>query len=145
MFKTQEALEIGMMRVFSSDRYYWRMIERDAVTPWFYLTMQIKSKGRASERSFMPDDHVLLEHLLIQQDKHAKIIDLQAMTPGLVNKQDRWLMEPLMQLELAETAQGEIVQIYTTILGAVYFYPIQSQRAINKLRNRRILYTKQPS
>lgn len=130
------------MRVFSSDHYYWRMVERDAATPWFYLTIHLKNDGYVRERTFMPDDHALLEHILSQQNEHVKVIDLQAMTPGMINKQGRWLMEPLNQLELAETANGETVQIYTTITGQMYFYPSQSQPAVRRLRARKVLYVR---
>lgn len=131
---------MGLMRVFSSDHYYWKMVERDAATPWFYLTIQYGDKGNAREKSFMPDDHILVEQILSQQQKGVKVVDLQAMTPSTINRQGRWLMEPLSQLELAETARGETVQIYTTIYSQVYFYPSLSQSAIKKLRARRMLY-----
>lgn len=128
------------MRVFSADHYYWRMVERDADTPWFCLTIQVKSNGRVRERTLMPDDNALVRDILEQQSQGIKILDLQAMTPGNVNKQGRWLMEPLAQLEVAETAHGATVEIFTTISGQTYYHPYLTQSGIKTIRARNTLY-----
>ncbi|MGK9066605.1 hypothetical protein [Stutzerimonas chloritidismutans] len=140
MFKTNETMEIGLMRVFSSSDYYWKMVERDAGTPWFHVTIQYCAEGDVRERSFMPDDFLLVEQILSQQKEGVRVVDLQAMTPGMINKQGRWLMESLAKLELAKTAYGETVEIYTTISGSVYFCPTLKTSAVKGLRSRRLLY-----
>lgn len=130
------------MRVFSADHYYWRMVERDADTPWFCLTIEFKINGRVRERTLMPNDNALLSEILEQQSKGIEIRDLQVMTPGTINKQGRWLMEPLAQLELGETKHGAPVEIFTTIFGRTYYYPTLTQAAIKSIRARNTLYKK---
>lgn len=127
-------MEMGLMRVFGGDHHYWRMVERDAETPWFCLTMHFRNKSRIKERTAMPDDYYLVEQILSQQNDHMQVIDLQVMTPESMNHKGRWLLEPLSKLQLAQTACGTTVEIYTTLDGSVYFNPSQRPRAIKNLR-----------
>ncbi|WP_036993693.1 hypothetical protein [Metapseudomonas furukawaii] len=142
MFKTHETMEMGLMRVFSEDHRYWRMIERDVRAPWFHLTLQFQMGGQIRRRALMPDDVTLLSHLVGQQDDEVQVVDLQVVTPDCLNGQGRWLMEPLAKLELAITSDDDVVHIYTLMDGRTYYDPVQNEQALMQLSDSAVIYSR---
>ncbi len=142
MFKTHETMEMGMMRVFSEDHRYWRMVERDVRAPWFHVTMQFQTEGQIRRRTLMPDDVTLLSYLVEQQDNEVEVVDLQVVTPDCLNGRGRWLMEPLAKLELAMTSDEDVVHIYTLMDGRTYCDPAQDDQALKQLSDGRVIYSR---
>lgn len=131
-----------MMRVFSEQHRYWRMVERDVRAPWFHLTMQFRMEGQIRRRTLMPDDVTLLSHLVGQQDDEVQVVDLQVVTPDCLNGRGRWLMEPLAKLELAMTNDDDVVHIYTLLDGRTYCDPAQDEQALKQLSDSRVIYSR---
>lgn len=125
MFKTHESMSVPLMRAFSSQHSYWTMVERDAKTSWFHVTVRYRVEGHRITRTFMPDNAELLLQLLSEKNGSLQVLDLQVMTPPAVNQLGRWSMEPLAKIELAMGDEDEEVLIYTTAEGHVYLDPPQ--------------------
>ena len=64
MFKTRESMSVPIMTTFSHEHSFWAMVERDAKTPWFHLTLRFQRDGHFVSRVYMPDTVQLLLQLL---------------------------------------------------------------------------------
>lgn len=141
MFKTHESMGVPLMKIFSSKHSYWTMIERDAKTSWFYVTMRFRVEGILVNRIFMPDTVQLLLQLLEGDSEELFVQEIQIVTPAKVNQRGRWLMEPLSKVELALGGDDDEIFIYTTEDGRVYIDPPQSKRFDHAIAERTTLYS----
>ncbi|MFC5694884.1 hypothetical protein ACFPU0_04835 [Pseudomonas sp. GCM10022186] len=142
MFTTHHSHELGFMRFFSEDRTYWRMVERNELTPWFHLTLCCFADGQTSTHTVMPGDVSLFVDLLNQPEGPVQVVDVQVVTPERLNKKGRWLMEPLAKLELAKTPGHEVAHIYTTVDGHAYYDLPDDTLKLEQLRDWRVLYVR---
>lgn len=141
MFKTHESMGVPLMKVFSSEHSYWTMVERDAKTSWFHVTMRFRVDGHLVSRIFMPDTVQLLLQLLEGDSDELFVQELQIVTPEKVNQRGRWLMEPLTKVELALGGDDDEIFIYTTEEGRVYVDPPQSKRFDHAIAQRTTMYS----
>lgn len=141
MFKTHESMSIPLGSLFSHEHSYWMMVERDAKSPWFYVTLRLRVDGHVVSRIFMPNTVQLLLQLLEGDTDSLYVQELQIVTPGNLNQRDRWLMEPLVKVELALSSDDDEVFIYTTEEGRVYVDPPQRKRFDHTIALRTTLYS----
>ncbi|MDT4868851.1 hypothetical protein FQZ97_1038390 [compost metagenome] len=142
MFTTHKSKEIGLMSMLSEHYQFWEMIERNARTPWFHLTLGCYVEGQSMTHTAMANNVSLLSDLLNQPDGHVQVIDVQAVTPDSLNQKGRWLMEPLAKLELAKTPSHEVAHIYTTVDGHTYYDLPDDALGIEQLCDRKVLYAR---
>ncbi|WP_447747807.1 hypothetical protein [Pseudomonas nicosulfuronedens] len=141
MFKTRESMSVPIMSVFSHEHSYWAMVERDAKTPWFHVTLRFRTDGHVVSRIYLPDTVQLLLQLLEGDTESLFVDELQIVTPAKVNKRGKWLMEPLTKVELALGGDDDEIFIYTTEDGRVYVDPPQSKRFDHAIAQRTTLYS----
>lgn len=102
MFTTYHSASIPPDGISGSDRaLHWSYVEQEWNWPWFYVQVGCKEAGECVSRLFMIASASDLAELINDQGKRYWVEQVNFVTPGHVNKQGRWLMEPLVEMSVA--------------------------------------------
>ncbi|MDH1684904.1 hypothetical protein N5E30_25550, partial [Pseudomonas chengduensis] len=127
---------LGSCRVFKTSRnaellpglstapdgvQFWSYVELEVTSPWFYLQI-VEDDGKEAFRSMLMVPSVpLLEQIIAAQTDHAWLEQAYLVNPGHMNKADRWMMEPLLEVSSIRDAQGnELGHQYRVESGRTY-------------------------
>jgi hypothetical protein len=98
MFRTSVCAEIPASALYGDEFRLWAFVEHSLHTPWFYVTVSSCQSGQAFHTMFLVREVRALEALLASQNAGMKVAEVQLVSPSHINKNDRWLMEPLLEL-----------------------------------------------
>lgn len=140
MFKTHESSRHDLQAVFGPGHHHWRLIERDIATPWLHATRTIIESNVEYAQVIMPSDLQTFLSITSAKNSGERLSEPQLMSPPWMNKAGRWLLEPISQIEIAETSDNGLVHIYRMEGGGIYYDPPQTQTELAKLSNTRIVY-----
>lgn len=98
MFRTSQRAEIPIGGLYGDEFRLWTFVEHGLHTPWFYVTVAEYQSGQALYTMFLVQEVCALEALLASQNAALKVTEVQLVSPRHMNKNDRWLMEPLLEL-----------------------------------------------
>jgi hypothetical protein len=99
MFTTYDAAEVTMPHAFRIEGSRdWMFVEKSTSSRWFLIRYET-SKGRRRKVTDLfvsnPQDIVQIAEL-----ENSQILEVQIVTPGQLNNQGRWVMEPLKEIWL---------------------------------------------
>lgn len=120
MFRTQTTDLVGVPGAFGEGLAYWASVSRILRTHWYHLTMRVEQEGRSTESTIMIEGEAKLQQMLIGQHEELAIIDLQAVTPGWMNKGPGWKMERVKKISVGVDDGGFSICIIEVDTGAVY-------------------------
>lgn len=98
MFRTLQHAEIPTSALYGDEARLWTFVEHALHTPWFYVTVAERLHEQTLHTMLLVQEVCVLEALLAKQSAALKVEDVQLVTPSHLNKNDRWLMEPLLEL-----------------------------------------------
>jgi hypothetical protein len=140
MFKTHESAYQDLQAAFGPGHHHWRLVEREIATPWLHATILVTEDGVEYASTVMPSDlHTFLE-VANAKDAGARVSELQLMSPAWMNGAERWLLEPIRQIDIASSADDEMIHIYLTESGNTYYDPSRTLAEIQDLMNQRTVY-----
>lgn len=139
MFRTSQHAEIPTGAIYGDDIRLWAFVEHSLHTPWFYVTVAEFQLGQALQTMLLVQDICALEALLANQNAVWKVVQVQLVSPGHMNKHDRWLMEPLLEL-IQISCQG--VRRYEYCVEGGKWYTDQMAEAVSgdEHDSRRIIF-----
>lgn len=140
MFKTHVSSHHDLQAVFGPGHHHWRLIEREIATPWLHATRTIIEGDVEYTQSVMPSDLQTFLSIANEKAPGARVSEPQLMSPPWMNEAGRWLLEPIRQIDIAETHDNGVVHIYRMEGGRIYYDPPQTQTEITKLANTRTVY-----
>lgn len=140
MFKTHMSSHRDLQDVFGPGHHHWRLMQREIATPWLHATMLVTEDDVEYASTVMPSDlHTLLE-VANTKDSGARVSELQLMSPAWMNGAERWLLEPIIQIDIAESLENEVVHIYRMDEGKIYYDPSRTPTEVRELTNQRTVY-----
>lgn len=140
MFRTLTTDLVGVPGAFGGELAYWASVSRILRTHWYHLTVRVEQEGRSTESTVMIEGEAKLQQMLIGQDEELAIIDLQAVTPGWMNKSSGWKMERVKRISVGEDDGGFSVCLIEVDDGAVYHSSHSSDFQAELLTNQRPIF-----
>lgn len=123
MFRTPTAFEIPSGDLYSGKARLWRVVEHSLHVPWFYTTLSERHLDEECRTMVLLHDLESLSAMIGGQTESRRIVDIYLVSPGYVNQQERWLMEPVA--EISVSVQGNVRVDRCVVEGdrAYYFGP----------------------
>jgi len=140
MFKTHESAYYNLAPVFGPDHHHWKLVEREIATPWLHATVMVIDGGIEYAKTVMPSDLTTFLEMANVKAPGARISELQLMSPAWMNGAGRWLLEPIRQIDIARSADNELIHIYVTQEGKNYYDPSRTPAEILELTNQHTVY-----
>lgn len=99
----------------------WTYVEQEINALWFYLQI-VRRHGREAYQSMLMLHHAHdLKKIIDDQSTLAWVEQVQLVTPGYINGQPRWLMEPLDEVcVVRDGPNGDPGYLYKVANGASY-------------------------
>lgn len=88
--------------------------------PWFCVSVVQTDEDFDLQRTLMPGDIQMLEHILSQQAEDVVVADILVMMPAWMTRSDRWTLERLIELRSGLNSDNTSVNFYVTESGKVY-------------------------
>tara|TARA_R100000935_G_C2750188_1_gene129421 strand:+ start:249 stop:530 length:282 start_codon:yes stop_codon:yes gene_type:complete len=88
----------------------------------------------------MPSDLTRFLEMANLRASDARISELQLMSPAWMNGAGRWLLEPIRQIDIARSADNELIHIYVTQEVKNYYDPSRTPAEILELKNQHTVY-----
>ncbi|EIU5250136.1 TPA: hypothetical protein NH808_000102 [Pseudomonas aeruginosa] len=139
MFRTSQRAEIPTSALYGDEFRLWTFVEHSLHTPWFYVTVADCQPGQAFHTMFLVQEVHALEALLASQNAVMKVTEVQLVSPSHMNKNDRWLMEPLLELVQID-CQGAHRYEYCVEGGKWYADHMEEALSGGKREPRRIIF-----
>lgn len=117
MFRTTRGAEIPRPVLLSEDVHLWSYVEHGLHLPWFYVRLAHQEDGLQMSRMLMLSNVETLQSILTQSTSSGWVDDVQLVTPSYVNKSNRWLMEPLLELMEIRSGSGQAKSYIYRVLG----------------------------
>lgn len=139
MFRTSQHAEIPTSALYGDDVRLWVFVEHSLHTPWFYVTVAEFQLGQELHTMFLVQEVCALEALLASQNAVLKVTEVQLVSPSHMNKHDRWLMEPLLELV---QINGQGARNYEYCVEGGKWYADQMAEALSgdERESRRIIF-----
>lgn len=122
MFKTRSHAELLSADVFGEARVqHWQFVELDMHYPWFYVEL-VRDYGDDIVGSMLLIPTVpILRQMLLELDDHSWFAQAYLMSPGYLRGGKTWVMEPLIEVSVAEDdANKQEGYVYKVEGGACY-------------------------
>lgn len=122
MFKTYQYAELSPAAAFGgSAGRYWQFVELEVSHPWFYLEL-IRDYGDDIVGSMLMVPTVpILQQMLSELDERSWLGQAHLMSPGHLRGGDSWVMEPLIEVSVAQSDTGEVEgYLFKVAGGATY-------------------------
>lgn len=117
----------------------WAAVEQDLQWPWFYVQVARRERRDVVTSTLLLQHSHDLETIIRSQSKHAWVEQVQIVTPGHINQQARWLMEPLQEVCLMQDNNGEPGLLFKVESGVRY--SLHPQRNLENLFLVKILFS----
>lgn len=140
MFETVDGTEIHIPAIFADDGMRaWRYVSYPLSLPWFYISYLTTSPEGDSQSQMLCLTNVD-DLLSASQSKGAQITEANLVVPWHMNGQDRWTMEPLVEVWVGKEpeAHNQAGYIFVTASGARYLHSGLSDRESELLDLKRI-------
>lgn len=122
MFKTYSHAELGPAAVFAdAGARRWQFVELDMHHPWFYIEL-VRDYGDDIVGSMLMIPTVpILQQMLLELDEYSWFAEAHLISPGYLRGGGNWVMEPLIEVSVAEDDTGTIQgYVYRVEGGACY-------------------------
>ncbi|MQT76172.1 hypothetical protein [Pseudomonas helleri] len=122
MFKTYSHAEVGPAAIFGeAGAHRWQFVELEVVYPWFYVEL-VRDYGDDIVGSMLMIPTVpALQQMLLELDERSWFSQAHLMSPGYLRGGGNWMMEPLVEVDVAENDSGTIKgYVYRVEGGACY-------------------------
>ncbi len=140
MFKTHESAYCKLAPVFGPDQHHWRLVEREISSPWLHATVSVTEGNIEYAKTVMPNDLPTFLEMANLKGPGARISELQLMSPAWMNGAGRWQLEPIRQIDIARSADNELIHIYVTHEGKNYYDPSRTPAEILELTNQQTVF-----
>ncbi|RPM29675.1 hypothetical protein [Pseudomonas aeruginosa] len=121
MFITYRHVELCLDPHFEyTPAQLWTAVEQDLQWPWFYVQVARRERRDVVTSTLLLQHSHDLETIIRSQSKHAWVEQVQIVTPGHLNQQARWLMEPLQEVCLMQDSSGELGLLFKVENGVRY-------------------------
>lgn len=144
MFRSHQADMAGMPGMFGDGLMHWHSVSRALATHWYHVSVQRFHDGQFRNHTEMPNDEARLVELLLAQDQSLVVREVQAVTPGWMNKSDGWKMEKLMSLSMGFSQEEVPVSILEVESGEVYIDSHEPGLNVESLTGLKELYRRSP-
>ncbi|MEW9879769.1 hypothetical protein [Pseudomonas putida] len=144
MFRSHLADMAGIPGMFGDGLMHWHGVSRALATPWYHVSVQRFEDGQFRDQTEMPNDEARLVELLLAQNESLVVREVQAVTPGWMNKTDGWKMEKLMSLSMGFSQEGVPVSILEVESGDVYIDSHEPGLNVESLTGLKELYRRSP-
>ncbi|WP_145255585.1 hypothetical protein [Pseudomonas sp. DE0157] len=144
MFRSHQADMAGMPGMFGDGLMHWHSVSRALATHWYHVSVQRFHDGQFRNHTEMPNDEARLVELLLAQDQSLVVREVQAVTPGWMNKSDGWKMEKLMSLSMGFSQEEVPVSILEVESGEVYIDSHEPGLNVESLTGLKELYRRCP-
>ena len=119
MFRTYRHTAVPFRSKLEPDLQLWPYIEQILYLPWFYASV-IRTQGDAISREMLLiSDVETWERLEIALGSSGRLTEVLLVSPGPMNGQDRWLMEPLLRIDYVARSR---------LRGSHYSYAVANGR-----------------
>ncbi|MGY3282478.1 hypothetical protein ACVW05_000050 [Pseudomonas fulva] len=126
--------------MFGDGLMHWHGVSRALATHWYHVSVQRLHEGQFRNHVDMVNDEARLVELLLDQDESLVVREVQATTPGWMNKGDGWKMEKLLSLSMGFSQEGVPVSILEVEGGAVYIDTHEPGLTVESLTGLKELY-----
>lgn len=141
MFITYKHAELPLGELLEDPRVqHWQFVEQDIHWPWFYMEF-VRDLGDDCMSSMLMIPAVpALQQLLDEQNERSWLAQAFLVTPGHVNGSGSWMMEPLVEVNVAlDEEDGQLGYVYKVEGGHCYSTHPNAQR--NNLRTSRTIFS----
>ncbi|MFT2158002.1 hypothetical protein [Pseudomonas putida] len=144
MFRSHLADMAGIPGMFGDGLMHWHGVSRALATHWYHVSVQRFEDGQFRNHTEMPNDEARLVELLLAQDQSLVVREVQAVTPGWMNKSDGWKMEKLMSLSMGFSQEEVPVSVLEVESGEVYIDSHEPGLNVESLTGLKELYRRSP-
>ncbi|HGY4899975.1 TPA: hypothetical protein ACNV18_005584 [Pseudomonas putida] len=144
MFRSHLADMAGIPGMFGDGLMHWHGVSRALATHWYHVSVQRFEDGQFRDQTEMPNDEARLVDLLLAQNESLVVREVQAVTPGWMNKSDGWRMEKLMSLSMGFSQEEVPVSILEVEGGKVYIDSHEPNLNVESLTGLKELYRRSP-
>ncbi|KPY35600.1 hypothetical protein [Pseudomonas syringae] len=131
MFKTYSHAELGPAAGFGGvGGRHWQFVELELHHPWFYVEL-VRDYGDDIVGSMLMIPTVpILQQMLLELDDRSWFAQAHLMCPGYLRGGSCWVMEPLIEVSVAEDSSGTVEgYLYKVEGGACYSLHPAAQHA----------------
>lgn len=121
MFRTDDDDIAGVPGMFGEGQTLWHVVSRLLKTHWYHATLQIKEGGCSTELSYMFDTRHELQQMLISQNAHKIVTDVQGFIPSWMTGNKSWKLESLTSVSVGNDEAGCEVFVLEVESGSVYY------------------------
>ncbi|WP_070094283.1 hypothetical protein [Pseudomonas monteilii] len=140
MFRSHQADMAGIPGMFGDGLMHWHGVSRALATHWYHVSVQRLHEGQFRNYEEMLNDESRLVELLVAQDETLVVQEVQAVTPGWMNKSDGWKMEKLVSLSMGFSVDEVPVSILEVEGGEVYIDTHEPDFKVDSLTGLKELY-----
>ena len=140
MFRSHQADMAGIPGMFGDGLMHWHGVSRALATHWYHVSVQRLHEGQFRNNVEMVNDEARLVELLLDQDESLIVRDVQAVTPGWMNKGGDWKMEKLLSLSMGFSQEEVPVSILEVESGEVYIDSHEPGLTVESLTGLKELY-----
>lgn len=133
MFRTTGGAAISRPLFLGEDVQLWSYIEHGLHVPWFYVRLVHHEDGLQMSRMLMLSNVETLQSVLTEKTSKAWVEDVQLVSPSYVNKSDRWLMEPLLELTEVGNGPGKAKSYIFRVLGDRLYTQGQTDSVVDQV------------
>lgn len=109
MFKTYSQAELGSQAVFGEvGAHRWQYVELEVIHPWFYLELVRDHGDDVVGTMLMIPTVPVLRQMLRELDERSWFAQAHLLSPGYLRGGQSWLMEPLIEVSVAENDSGTV-------------------------------------
>jgi hypothetical protein len=112
---------------------FWSFVELEMIWPWFYLQIVQDDGEEAFRNMLMVPSVPLLEQVIAAQSDHVWLERALLVTPEHMNKVDRWMMEPLLEVSSIRDARGNELGHQYRVEGDRTYSTSASQRPDSRM------------
>ncbi|POF88339.1 hypothetical protein [Pseudomonas putida] len=140
MFRSHQADMAGIPGMFGDGLMHWHCVSRALATHWYHVSVQRFLDGQLRNCVEMPNDEARLVELLLAQDESLVVREVQAVTPGWMNKGGSWKMEKLLSVSMGFSKEEVPVSILEVEGGDVYIDTHERGLTVESLTGVKELY-----
>lgn len=139
MFLTVRTMEAGFSRLLGDENAYWPAVFIPTFEEWFLVTRTQSVDGQLSRETVEIAGPRNFLQFIDSLPHGARIQDVQLVSPGWMNKTNKWRMDELLEIRLAKSARTGSHYFY--LLQGLRIYPTVSKR---KFEAAEIVYLRTP-
>lgn len=122
MFKTYSHAELLPSASFgAANGRHWQFVELELHHPWFYVELVRNYGDDIVGTMLMVPTVPIFQQMLLELDERSWFTQAHLISPGHMRGGSSWVMEPLVEISLAEDSHGNVEgYLYQVEGGACY-------------------------